>query len=311
MIDLSNDPDELIELDINNIFNIEPDIINLDIIDLDIQELSDTPPSLQHITTLPNSITTKPLGLVQPDFLQSVTTESNNIMQSNQPKLELAVLQIGSCDGVQGKDPIFNHIDLNNKHAIFIEPVPYIYKELVQNYSKRYPNNSFKFINNAVTSSGGEKTFYFVSENNNFDEINNNNASFVKELGSFHKEHIDAHKLDKFSINNINKEQILLHTITINDIIKNYNVSSIDFLHIDTEGFDFDILMSLDLNIVKPKKVMFEHTHINGTFNFCKTKYLQLVNHYKNYNYHVLQSPCCAGIENGFRCNDTILQLKS
>ena len=274
-----------------------------------IQLTVDELPSPPSVSPTPVSPAVPVPPLKPPTVVLDTVNEDNNLIE-NSSKLQLAVLQIGSCDGVQGKDPIFSHVDLTNKDAIFVEPVPYIYKQLVENYNKRYLNNSFKFINNAVTTTGDEKTFYFVSENNNFDEINNNNASFVKELGSLNKLHIDAHKLDKFNINNINKEEIILNTITINDIINDYNVNSIDFLHIDTEGYDYDILMSLDLTHVKPKKIMFEHTHINGTFNFCKTRYLDLINHFKHHNYNVLQSPCCAGIENGFRCNDTILQLK-
>ena len=47
----------------------------------------------------------------------------------------------------------------------------------------------------------------------------------------------------------------------------------------------------MDLTNIKPRKIMFEHTHINGSFNFDRDKYLSLINNLKKYDYKVIQSP--------------------
>tara|TARA_Y100000816_G_C26069644_1_gene562498 strand:- start:177 stop:1619 length:1443 start_codon:yes stop_codon:yes gene_type:complete len=227
-------------------------------------------------------------------------------------KINSVIIQIGSHTGKDGNDPIFNHIDLLNKKCIFIEPVLYNFNSLVENYNNKYPNNNFIFINNAISEKGGDLDFYFVSENNDFDNIKKNNAEFITQLGSFNENHIDKHKLSQFNLNNINKKKIILKTITINSLIHKYNITNIELLHIDTEGHDYNILMSLDLNLIKPDKIIFEHTHIDGPFKFCLDKYLKLINHFKKHNYKIIQSPCCAKLNEGLMCRacDTILEKK-
>ena len=109
-------------------------------------------------------------------------------------------------------------------------------------------------------------------------------------MGSFNKNHIDKHKLSQFNLNNINKKKIILKTITINSLIHKYNITNIELLHIDTEGHDYNILMSLDLNLIKPDKIIFEHTHKWTFINFVWINDLKLINHFKKHNYKIIQS---------------------
>ena len=37
----------------------------------------------------------------------------------------------------------------------------------------------------------------------------------------------------------------------------------IDLIHIDTEGYDFEIIKSIDLGSLRPKVVIFEHYHLD------------------------------------------------
>ena len=49
-------------------------------------------------------------------------------------------------------------------------------------------------------------------------------------------------------------------TMTLDDLLQKHNVHSIDFLKIDTEGTEYEILDSYSWK-VKPKKIKFEYEH--------------------------------------------------
>ena len=74
-----------------------------------------------------------------------------------------------------------------------------------------------------------------------------------------------------------------MKTTTIHEIIQEYNITEIDLLHTDTEGHDYYILMDYDFNI-KPKKIMFEHKHMDGLFTIGE-KYNRLIDKLKSLGY--------------------------
>ena len=54
-------------------------------------------------------------------------------------------------------------------------------------------------------------------------------------------------------------EQVKVKCISFADFIKSNGVDSLDLLLIDTEGYDYQILMSIDFTFIKPKMIRFEH----------------------------------------------------
>ena len=48
---------------------------------------------------------------------------------------------------------------------------------------------------------------------------------------------------------------------------------------VDTEGHDYEIIMDLDLNILKPKTITFENSHMDGTF-VTGERYHRLMEHF-------------------------------
>lgn len=53
------------------------------------------------------------------------------------------------------------------------------------------------------------------------------------------------------------KEQVQVKTLTT--ILKEYNISSFDFLSVDAEGHDLDVLMGLDFSLYKPQMILVEY----------------------------------------------------
>jgi len=167
------------------------------------------------------------------------------------------ILQIGSHIGNTPNDPIYRLVNENTK-LILVEPVPYLFNELKKNYENKNIKD-ITFINKAVSDSIKEIDLYVPSLKNNF----NNFPSYATQLSSVNEDHINIH------LPNLISEKIKVKTTTINDIIETYNIKNIDLLHTDTEGHDYDILMSYDFKI-KPKYIMFEYKHIDGCFKVGK-----------------------------------------
>jgi len=197
------------------------------------------------------------------------------------------IIQIGSHVGNTCNDPLFNVVD-NNTNLILVEPVPFLFEQLKNNYNAKFKNNhNINFINKAVSNFIGEIEMTVPSAKNNFSKL----PFWASQIGSIDPDHAIRH------IHNLLVEKIKVKTTTLNQIVKEYNVKEIDLLHTDTEGHDYTILMSYNFEI-KPKKIMFEHKHMDG---FCKAdiKYDELSNKLVSLGYKKIE-------KNG---EDTIFEL--
>lgn len=162
-------------------------------------------------------------------------------------------LQVGSHVGNTSNDQVFNNVSEKDQ-CIFIEPVPYLFQKLVKNYSEKHPGNSFKFLNHAVSNVDGMISLYVPSENNDFSKM----PAWASQLASVNQGHIETFVPDC---------KVELHKVeakTLNKILIENNIREVENLHIDTEGHDFEILMELDLTILKPKNIVFENKHMDG-----------------------------------------------
>ena len=59
---------------------------------------------------------------------------------------------------------------------------------------------------------------------------------------------------------------IKIQTLNINDILKNHNISSIDFLSLDTEGGELEILKSIDFEKYSIKVISVENNYNDKNF---------------------------------------------
>jgi FkbM family methyltransferase len=190
-----------------------------------------------------------------------------NITYSNK-----TVIQIGSHIGDSINDPIFQKIN-RTTNLILVEPVPYLFEKLKQNYIKKNIDNII-FINKAVSNQVGKIELNIPSPNNDFSKF----PFWASQLSSVNQDHISKHIPDLIT------EKITVETTTIDDIIKQYNIKEIELLHTDTEGHDFEILNSFSFSI-KPKFILFEHKHLDGVLTKPGTKYKKLCDKLESLGY--------------------------
>ena len=76
--------------------------------------------------------------------------------------------------------------------------------------------------------------------------------------------------------------KIMLKVKTASSYIEEHNIENIDFLKIDTEGFELNVLHGFKDHIKKVKIIQFEY---GGTFLDSKVKLLDVVNYLKQFNF--------------------------
>ena len=158
------------------------------------------------------------------------------------------LIQIGANDG-ERFDDLKNFIKFKNLNCLLVEPVNRYYKKLVQNYSNE---NNFKFENSAISKEKQKLELYCVKE-----EFLKNYDDHVQGINSSDKNHLIKHDVKKNHI-----EKIIVNSISFKDLIIKYNITKIDLLYIDAEGYDGKILLDFfDISKFNPI-IIFEFIHI-------------------------------------------------
>jgi len=187
--------------------------------------------------------------------------------------MKVDYFQVGAHVGPSNEDGIFNLIT-ENKTVVLIKPVQYLYKLLTKNYKEKDKKNTIIFKDVAVSNKDGTIQLYVPSPHNNWSL----NPSWASQLASVNEDHIKKH-LEYLLV-----DRIHIPCYKLNTLISKMEISEIDTLVVDTEGHDYDILMDLDLTILKPRNITFENKHMDGVL--CRgQRYIELMNHFKENGY--------------------------
>ena len=191
-------------------------------------------------------------------------TMQEQILKAIGIKSEVFFIQVGSNDGVQG-DPIHDLIITHkNWRGIFIEPIGFLFSRLRKNYGD---SERFIFENVAIGTRSETKRFYYISEQAK-SELDL--PYWHDQLGSFDKNHISRMLGDQMRPYIIEAD---VECQTLQAIFDRNRVDAIDLLHIDTEGFDYQVLSQVDLKRYKPSVILFEH-HLLTDDEFFKARKL-------------------------------------
>ncbi|MGD1088663.1 MAG: FkbM family methyltransferase [Verrucomicrobiota bacterium] len=164
------------------------------------------------------------------------------------------IVQVGSNDGLTG-DPLHELVLRHQTwQALFIEPVPYLFAKLKANYGEQA---RFRFENVAITSTPGSCSFYYVSEaaKRNLPDL----PSWYDQLGGFNRNHILKHfgnSIEPYIA------RIEVECLPLNAVLMRNQIEHFDLLHIDAEGYDWEVLKQFDLSRHSPSVILFEHKHL-------------------------------------------------
>lgn len=185
------------------------------------------------------------------------------------------VLKIGANNGQCPNDNLFGKID-GKLRCIFVEPVPRLYDQMVKYFDTAYPYNNFVYINKAVSSSVDKIKIYYPSRTNDFKQL----PWWIDQLSGSNPQHFSDHGYT------VDLDMSYIPTTTVNNICEELKVNTLDYLTVDTEGHDYDILMAVDFNKIKPTFISFEHLHMDG-YKTQGEKYKTLLEYLENNGYSI------------------------
>ncbi len=180
------------------------------------------------------------------------------------------VVVIGANDGISFDD-LFQFLNPRNSSGLLIEPAGKYFSLLKKNLTKF---KGFKFLNVAITSSKEEVKLYQLNENG-LGKL----PLWGKGLGSFSK--YNLLKFEEISDDDIEEE--IVKGFSFMEIIQTYSLFEIDYLQIDTEGYDGKIIQMIDFYLFNTKMIKYEWVNLDPfeldecnrklkKFNFFLTK---------------------------------------
>lgn len=157
-------------------------------------------------------------------------------------------VDIGANDGISYSNSYFFEKELAWT-GIAVEPSPRAFGELVR-------NRECQFFNGCISNYDGTTPFWYLSGKpqmlsgipNNYD---------VK-----HKRRIDM----TIRQHGGEKEELMLPCLTLNSLLRKYNISRLNFLSIDTEGGEYAILEAFDFNLYVVDVICVENNYHNSCF---------------------------------------------
>jgi len=170
---------------------------------------------------------------------------------------DFGLVVIGAHSGIFLKDLISDYTD---QKILLVEPVPYNYQILENEYNDR---PDILICKNAILDKVKKDNFYYVKK----DSISKLGKHWASQIGSFDIKHILNHKNKRFDIQEEDIQTVEVEFITFSDLIKKYSINSIDKLQIDVEGAEYMIMNSINYQEIKINKIFFESKHFDGTFN--------------------------------------------
>lgn len=173
----------------------------------------------------------------------------------------LRFVQIGANDGVLN-DPIHASVQRYGWHGLLVEPIPWIFDRLVANYSGA---EGMSFENAAISATDGTMPMFYV-------ERRDGDPDFLDQLFSFDEEILRSHRYasEDFDERVVRTE---VNALTMPSLVARHGIETIDVLHIDTEGYDVEILKQVDFSAQwAPRFILFEIKHLDpGTYRQARS----------------------------------------
>ncbi len=140
---------------------------------------------------------------------------------------------------------------------------PDLNKNKIESLNKLKKFNKFHFSQLAVSDTSGKELDFYTS----------NQSTGISSAMKFHKSHVLSGKVK---------------TIALKDFINDKRIKAIDFLKIDTEGYDLFVIKGLGLEDIKPALIVCE-------FENEKSKKLgyqieDMINYLEKFNYKIIIS---------------------
>lgn len=155
---------------------------------------------------------------------------------------DLSFLQVGGFDG-QANDPILPLVRKYGLRGVIAEPQPAAFGALSRVYAE---HSQVTLVNAAVSKVDEVRDFHSVDGG-------------PSQVASFDRGHLRRHGIPESRIVTQPVE-----CLTVATLLRRAGLSRVDVVQIDAEGYDFEIIKSIDLAGLAPLVLRFEHAHLSN-----------------------------------------------
>jgi len=167
-----------------------------------------------------------------------------NVIPIYPHKEGMSFISVGANDGVTN-DPIRAWVTQYKWMGVLIEPVRTAFDKLVSNYDGI---SGVEFENVAIDNSNKASAILYVPK--------------ASKIASLDKNHQPA-KGSK-------KKKVVVNLSTLDKIMEKHSIDHLDFLNIDAEGYDFEVIKSLNFDKCRPSIIHYEHRHLGKIKVSCE-----------------------------------------
>ena len=169
---------------------------------------------------------------------------------------EPVFVEIGANDGVQ-HDHLREHILERRWRGIMVEPVPYVFERLQRNYAG-VP--SVILENAAISDRDGELPFYYLAPPR--EDERERLPDWYDGIASFSREALLSHVANIPDL----ADRVIeapIPALRFKSLLAKHGLERVELVVIDTEGFDWQIIQSIDLALQAPALLVYEHFHLS------------------------------------------------
>jgi len=187
---------------------------------------------------------------------------------------QLKFIQVGANDG-RRFDPLYEFAISPNYSLVglAVEPVPRFYRALKEVYRGK---PDIRPINAAIHNEKSEATLYVVGE-----DYESQVPEWALGTASFNRAHVVKPEVPDSFV-----EAIQVPCVSLDGLMHRENFEQVDLLQIDTEGYDAEIIRSINFSKVRPALIHFEHGMADGMMT--REEFDELVSLFNRNGYQVL-----------------------
>jgi FkbM family methyltransferase len=224
--------------------------------------------SKQALAGLDLELIRKPAGSTQRAELSGLKfVEFLGLFLATRDPANFVFVQVGGFDGMSN-DPVHSFASKLQLKGLVIEPQPVAFQSLARNYQDC---RNVVLENIAISTEDGERPFYTIRKDLDFLQYVNQAASFDPEhTQRLLKKHITSEASGevkktfyqlKLSFKDCIQSQPV-KTARLGTLLDKHGIVKYDFLQVDTEGFDYEVLKMAGLEAHPPGLINYEHEHL-------------------------------------------------
>ena len=167
----------------------------------------------------------------------------------------VSFVQMGANDGLQ-EDPCYAWINRFPWRGVLVEPQPNLASSLREMYRE---NSLIQIEQSLISEDAGPAKLYYLRPSAN-------TPAWASGIASMNKAAILQHRHKIPDFESLLVEEAL-PSLTFSQLLVKYKISEIDYLQVDCEGYDYQILKNIDLVALRPPVICYEHANLSPEDN--------------------------------------------